>query len=104
MEKKVSLSGAIVEGHFAREPEEVVRFSDLNTDYFTHHGTADKAQSPKATGTARRRYTEVCRPNRPSRKPERCFSCGLCDECDNCYLFCPDSSVVKQENDEAARL
>jgi 2-oxoacid:acceptor oxidoreductase delta subunit (pyruvate/2-ketoisovalerate family) len=27
----------------------------------------------------------------------------MCDFCGNCYLFCPDSSVVKQENDESWR-
>jgi len=29
---------------------------------------------------------------------QRCFSCGVCYHCDNCYVFCPDGSVLREDD------
>ncbi len=89
-----------VEGTFLSESEEVVRFADLNTDYFTHQ---DRPVRPKVPKEDRAGTTEVyggLSVEQVLAEAWRCFSCGVCDYCDNCYLFCPDSSVVKQESGE----
>jgi len=30
---------------------------------------------------------------------ERCFSCGVCNGCDNCWVFCPDVSIIRNEEE-----
>ena len=90
-----------VEGTFLSEPEEVVRFADLNTDYFTHHERRTRPKVPKADRAGAAEVYGSLSVEQALGEAGRCLSCGMCDYCDNCYLFCPDSSVVKQESDEA---
>ena len=30
---------------------------------------------------------------------DRCFNCGVCNMCENCWVFCPDVSISRK-NDE----
>jgi 2-oxoacid:acceptor oxidoreductase delta subunit (pyruvate/2-ketoisovalerate family) len=80
------------------EPEKVVHFSDLNSNYFLYE---ERHEKPKASKELRTNQNEVygnLTTEEALGEAQRCFSCGMCDYCDNCYLFCPDGSIVKQEN------
>jgi 2-oxoacid:acceptor oxidoreductase delta subunit (pyruvate/2-ketoisovalerate family) len=89
-----------VEGTFLSEPEEVVRFADLNTDYFTYQERQAKPKVPKEQRANRTEVYGSLSIEQALLEAGRCLSCGMCDQCENCYIFCPDSSVVKKEGDE----
>ncbi len=79
-----------------------VKFSDLNLDYFEHLNKTDVPELPIATRKTNFKevhlgYNQVM----AIKEASRCFSCGVCNKCDNCFVFCPDLSVLK-ENDEYA--
>jgi NADPH-dependent glutamate synthase beta subunit-like oxidoreductase len=86
------------EGAPSAESKEVVHLEDLNTSYFE---VKNRSERPKTPNNARSQFKEIYG-NLSKRKARdeahRCFSCGMCYLCDNCYLFCPDSSVAKQED------
>jgi formate dehydrogenase beta subunit len=76
---------------------EVVRFEDLNADYFQYEARHEK---PKVAKEERKGFQELygnLTPENAVTEAQRCFSCGLCDHCGNCYIFCPDGSVSEQE-------
>jgi 2-oxoacid:acceptor oxidoreductase delta subunit (pyruvate/2-ketoisovalerate family) len=88
------------EGTFLPEPEKVVRFADLNADYFTHDERQVRPKVPREDRAATTEVYEGLSMKQALAEAGRCLGCGMCDYCDNCYLFCPDSSVVKQESGE----
>jgi 2-oxoacid:acceptor oxidoreductase delta subunit (pyruvate/2-ketoisovalerate family) len=90
--------GRYLQGAIVGQPEDVVRFSDLNTDYFTLKERQTKPKTPKEQRVGMIEVYGTLSTDRALAEAGRCFSCGLCDACDNCYLFCPDSSVIMQEN------
>jgi NADPH-dependent glutamate synthase beta subunit-like oxidoreductase len=75
----------------------VVRFAEINPDYF--------ARAPRARGpslpprTAVRSFAEVEGPlgaREAVDQAERCFNCGICNGCDNCRTFCPEVAVIAE--------
>lgn len=76
--------------------ESPVSYKELNSYYFEH---ADRVRPAKLTPPNRRRNIKevysVFKPAELAKETERCFSCGVCNQCDNCYVFCPDSSVLR---------
>jgi 2-oxoacid:acceptor oxidoreductase delta subunit (pyruvate/2-ketoisovalerate family) len=76
----------------------VVTFEELNMDYFE---PLKRHKESKGLVKERiKRFGEVTSPFTTSialEEAERCFSCGTCNECENCYVFCPDASIIKTE-------
>jgi 2-oxoacid:acceptor oxidoreductase delta subunit (pyruvate/2-ketoisovalerate family) len=80
------------------ESQDVVRFEDLNPNYFQY---AARHEKPKVREGDRKGFQEIygnLTPESAAAEAQRCFSCGLCDHCGNCYIFCPDGSILEQEH------
>lgn len=79
---------------------EVVRFENLNSYYFTSSTTAPYPTCKVSERFAGDKFGEVHRPPDEKTKTNelaRCFHCGRCTECDNCYIYCPDVAIAKKE-------
>ncbi|MEO0131901.1 MAG: NAD(P)-binding protein [candidate division WOR-3 bacterium] len=77
----------------------VVKISDLNLNYFNLIPQTKNRELPAAV--RKESFKEIhlgFSENDAIKEAERCFSCGICNKCDNCYVFCPDLSVLK-DND-----
>jgi 2-oxoacid:acceptor oxidoreductase delta subunit (pyruvate/2-ketoisovalerate family) len=76
----------------------VVTFEELNTDYF--EPSKRRRESKGLVKERIKRFGEVTSGFTEStalEEAERCFSCGTCNGCENCYVFCPDASIMKTE-------
>jgi 2-oxoacid:acceptor oxidoreductase delta subunit (pyruvate/2-ketoisovalerate family) len=76
----------------------VVTFEELNMDYFEPSKRRRESKGLvkkriKGFGEVTSTFTESI----ALEEAERCFSCGTCNECENCYVFCPDASIIKTE-------
>ncbi|MBI4830240.1 MAG: FAD-dependent oxidoreductase [Candidatus Lindowbacteria bacterium] len=74
----------------------IVRFKDLNLDYFPHKPRLRLPMLPLRERAGN--YREVSlgiNTSAAAEEVERCFHCGVCISCDNCYLYCPDIAVKK---------
>lgn len=80
------------------ESQKVVHFDDLNPTYFQHKERYERPKVPKEYRTNKKEVYGNLSMQQALGEAERCFSCGMCDYCDTCYLFCPDASVVRQED------
>ncbi|MEW6616393.1 MAG: NAD(P)-binding protein [Thermodesulfobacteriota bacterium] len=81
----------------SRKSLEIVRFRNLNLDYFEHQ----PRQEMNALCTEERvsSFQEVnigFDAETALHEAKRCFNCGVCNLCDNCNIFCPDMAVIKQ--------
>ncbi len=73
----------------------VVRFSEINTDYFIPSSRAVAQVAPM--GNRVRSFTEIDQTLSDATagaEARRCFNCGLCNHCDNCRLYCPELAVT----------
>ncbi len=77
----------------------VVRFEDLNLDYFEE---AERIKLPRRPIEERRgNFEEVnlgLAEEDVRAEAERCFSCGTCNHCDNCLIFCPDVAILRVDH------
>ncbi len=78
--------------------EEPVPFEKINLDYFKKK----KRKEPDKIDINKRinSFNEVwLKFNEKDllEEAERCFSCGVCNRCDNCWVFCPDLSIIRNE-------
>ncbi len=87
---------AYLGGRRRQRSRHVVRFGEINTNYFYYGG---RMTQPRLTRDERiRNFNEIELPvpDDPAiQEAQRCFNCGVCNECDNCYLLCPDFSVIR---------
>ncbi|MBI5118981.1 FAD-dependent oxidoreductase [Candidatus Poribacteria bacterium] len=74
----------------------VVRFEDLNLDYFPHKPRVRLSMLPlrERAGNFKEINLGIAA-NGAAEEVDRCFHCGVCISCDNCYLYCPDIAVKK---------
>lgn len=82
-------------GPRAARSNRVVRFSDLNADYFSP--SKRKVGEDLAPEDARCSFQEAgaaLNAEEAARQAERCFNCGICNDCDNCRTFCPEAAVI----------
>ena len=86
------------------EPEEVkpviVGIEDMNTDYFTktRQNRVPRIPGDQIKGTFREMrtgYTDELLHD----EADRCLSCGVCNYCDNCWVFCPDTAIIRKEDE-----
>jgi NADPH-dependent glutamate synthase beta subunit-like oxidoreductase/Pyruvate/2-oxoacid:ferredoxin oxidoreductase delta subunit len=78
---------------------QVARFEDLNPGYFHYQERFERVKIPVED---RKGFEEICATPTVENalgEARRCLSCGSCCLCDNCYLLCPDSSVLKHEDE-----
>jgi NADPH-dependent glutamate synthase beta subunit-like oxidoreductase/Pyruvate/2-oxoacid:ferredoxin oxidoreductase delta subunit len=74
--------------------KKVVRFEDLNADYFSPSATGRGASIPAADSVGS--FDEIesaLDADAGLRQAERCFNCGICNDCDNCRTYCPEAAV-----------
>jgi len=65
--------------------ETIVRFEDLNSEYFEHKNSRLRLCHLTHEQSVLEQLLQE--------EAERCFSCGDCNSCGNCWLFCPDIAV-----------
>jgi len=68
----------------------IVRFEDLNLDYFEEKLRFLKPEM-LAKGALMKEKIAI-------QEAERCFHCGVCNQCDNCYIYCPDLAIRRQKD------
>jgi NADPH-dependent glutamate synthase beta subunit-like oxidoreductase len=74
--------------------QEVVKFSELNTAYFTRQGRRPKEKiSAKERAKSFSEITPGLSKASALLEARRCFNCGVCNLCDNCFFFCPDLAI-----------
>jgi Pyruvate/2-oxoacid:ferredoxin oxidoreductase delta subunit len=74
----------------------VVRFEEINTDYFCSIKRLQPSSLPPASSI--RSFDEVDRSLdacQAVQEAGRCFNCGICNGCDNCRTFCPEVAVIQ---------
>ena len=73
----------------------VVRFEDLNDDYFAPLERQRGASIPADLSVRSFAEIESCLDEAGAAKQaERCFNCGICNDCDNCRTYCPEVAVL----------
>ena len=82
------------------ETSKIIRFEDLNPNHFQRKERVERPKIPEAE--ARTSFQEICGNislEKALSEAQRCFTCGMCTDCGNCYLFCPDASVSKHDDE-----
>lgn len=84
-------------GARAARSRHVVRFGEINVDYFRF---LPRIVQPRLLKSERRAsFAEIdlrVSAALAMREADRCFNCGICNQCDNCRLFCPDLAVAHE--------
>jgi len=83
----------------------IVKHEEINTDYFRFAPGLSQPRLPKNERI--RTFDEIdhkIAANIAMRESERCFNCGICNGCDNCYLFCPDMSVIRGDENNMRKI
>jgi NADPH-dependent glutamate synthase beta subunit-like oxidoreductase len=83
----------------------VVRYEEINTDYF---GFIPRVIQPRLLKEERvQSFEEIdlkISANLAMKESERCFNCGLCNQCDNCFIYCPDTSVMRDKDHQGRHI
>ncbi|HWR10540.1 MAG TPA: FAD-dependent oxidoreductase [Rectinemataceae bacterium] len=82
-------------GERGERAKKVVRFEDINADYFSLSEQRRGASVPSADSIRSFAEIESCLNETVAiEQAERCFNCGICNDCDNCRTYCPEAAVV----------
>jgi len=83
----------------------VVRYEEINTDHFQF---ISRVTQPRLLKEERARSFEEIdlkiSAHLAMKEAERCFNCGLCNQCDNCFIYCPDSSVIRERDHQGRQI
>jgi 2-oxoacid:acceptor oxidoreductase delta subunit (pyruvate/2-ketoisovalerate family) len=83
----------------------VVRYEEINTDHFQF---IPRVTQPRLLKEERARSFEEIdlkiSAHLAMKEAERCFNCGLCNQCDNCFIYCPDSSVMRERDHQGRQI
>jgi NADPH-dependent glutamate synthase beta subunit-like oxidoreductase len=83
--------------HRINPVNEVVAFTDLNTDYFAPAGThPDVHRSPADARSGFVEANQGLSPAAARAEALRCFNCGVCNQCEVCLIFCPDVAISRR--------
>ncbi|MCX7026549.1 MAG: FAD-dependent oxidoreductase [Spirochaetes bacterium] len=90
-----SLSMEIYLGGARRDrASRIVRFADINVDYFSTSAAERGVSIPAADSIGS--FDEIesaLDADAATGQAERCFNCGICNDCDNCRTYCPEAAV-----------
>ncbi len=76
------------------ESRKVVRFENLNTDYFEPVQRANMPKLPRRQRLGGFGEVNIGLPEDEAiLEAQRCFVCGMCTLCENCYIYCPETGV-----------
>ena len=78
----------------------IVRFEDINVAYFEQKNRVHLSRIQ--IEEAKKSFDEVnegLTKESVLEEVDRCFNCGVCNMCENCWVFCPDVSISRK-NDE----
>jgi NADPH-dependent glutamate synthase beta subunit-like oxidoreductase len=83
----------------------VVRYDEINTDHFQF---MPRVTQPRLLNEERARSFEEIdlkiSAQLAMKEAERCFNCGICNQCDNCFIYCPDSSVIRDRDHQGRQI
>lgn len=82
-----------------RPDQDVVSFGRLNLNYFEHHARQEAVVLPPELRVCQEEVENGLEPTQAAMEAKRCLSCGNCLACDNCWTLCPDSSVLKTQEE-----
>ena len=68
------------------EDERVVKYEDLNVNYFEHEPRQELAG-----------VELVALKDAAIAEAKRCFHCGRCNECNTCWFLCPDGTILSKD-------
>ena len=77
---------------------ELVRYEDLNLDYF--QSQACDLEAMTSLEASKNNYNEINQgfdEEKVLREAHRCFHCGTCNFCKNCVIYCPDGVIFIDE-------
>jgi len=73
---------------------------NINTDYFPKSKRVLKPRIP--VSEAIKGFEEIFKgfdEQMLQKEVDRCFSCGVCNYCDNCWIYCPDASIIRKDDE-----
>ena len=70
------------------EGEQVVKYEDLNVNYFEHE-PRQELEGAELEALKSAAITEAL----------RCFHCGSCNECNTCWFLCPDGVILSKDGE-----
>ena len=76
----------------------IVSYSEINTHYFKSAARVVAPVLPPADRTGSFQPVKSTLTEEAAREEaRRCFNCGICNACDYCRLYCPEMSVVVED-------
>ncbi|MCX5856654.1 MAG: FAD-dependent oxidoreductase [Deltaproteobacteria bacterium] len=83
----------------------VVCYEEINTDHFQF---SPRVTQPRLLKEERAESFEEIdlkiSAHLAMKEAERCFNCGICNQCDNCFIFCPDTSVIRDKDHQGRHI
>ncbi len=92
-----------IKGEALAESQEFIplEYKQLNVNYFEPAKRNEQAVLPVEERVGEIETEATLNGGQVAAEARRCFSCGNCMACDNCWVLCPDSAVLKTEEQAA---